>query len=130
MKTTITAILTMALVLSPLHATEPDREPVKSKPSVPDTQTHTEQSYALAALVLVCAAVGAFVVLKVHSKHKQLKGPVTLVLEKSTDNVNWTPVFTNNVVINGEQPIDFFQEVRRDGYSFYRARVQKENFTQ
>lgn len=114
MKLTTTLILIISLVALPMHGAGGSKK----------KQTEVQEgSIFLAALVLTAAAVAAYVVIKVHSKHKQLQGPVTLVLEKSGDNVHWTPVSTNRVTLNGEEPIEFFREVRKDGYSFYRAIV-------
>lgn len=114
MKLTTTLILIISLVALPMHGADGSKK--KDGPA-------PESSLGLAILVLTAAAVAAYVVIKVHSKHKQLQGPVTLVLEKSGDNVHWTPVSTNRVVLNGEEPIEFFREVRKDGHSFYRAIV-------
>lgn len=117
MKSAITLILITGLLLIPMQ----DSFGGGRKKATPQVQ---EGSLALAALVLTVAAVAAYVVIKVHSNHKQFKGPVTLVLEKSGDNVNWVAVATNRVVLNGEDPMEVFREVRKDGHSFYRARVQ------
>lgn len=117
MKTLITSILIVALTL-PVLAQEKEKR---------KTEPRAEQSWAIAALVLSVAAVGAIVVVKVFNKHGQpdTNVPVDVVLEKSKDHVNWIPVLTNRVVLNGVDPSELFQETRKDGSCFYRARVQK-----
>ena len=74
-------------------------------------------------LVLTVGAAGIYVVVKIHSTHSTDSGPVTVVLEKSEDHANWTPVATNTVVLAGMQPIEVFSEDMRHGAVLFRARI-------
>ena len=75
-------------------------------------------------VIAVTAAVG-YAVLKVASLCPDQTSPVTLVLEKSNDHSTWTPVYTNTVVLNGTNRLDFFTFQMTDPCAFYRARVKR-----
>lgn len=129
MKTIISVVLITALACAPLNldATPPPPQnpPGDTTEGERRPKVNTSDSWALAAIVLTAAAVGAYIVLKVHSKYKISRGPVTLVLESSADNANWLPVATNTVVLNGQEPMEAFRDVRRDFCKFYRVRVER-----
>jgi len=124
LKLLITAALIGSLVMTGAWAGTPGKTEVPAAPPADESGGDVKiASWALAALVLTCAVAGAAVVIYVHNKHKRTMGPVTLVLEKSPDNVNWAGVATNyNVKLTGD-PYEMFRDVRRDGYSFYRVRT-------
>jgi hypothetical protein len=112
--------LVLAVIMAcqwPAHADAP-----KPKPKEPEVQ----ESWMLAALLVTAALAGAAIVIYIHNKHGKpsQSTPVNVVLEKSSDNVNWTPVATNRVVLNGTDPYEIYREYRKDGHSFYRVRVQ------
>lgn len=122
MKTVIAIVMIVALAALPAQAQGKAQPKPRGdgKPAVEEAAP-----IMLGLLVLTCAAVGAYVVIKVCSSNDYDKGPVDVILEKSPDNVNWTEVARKRVTLNGKKPVEFFEEVRRDGYSFYRGRVEK-----
>ena len=73
---------------------------------------------------LAVVAVGVTVTIYVYNKY-DTTGPVTVILEKSYNNGDWTPILTNSVVLNGRRPIELFQDRMDDGLALYRARIQR-----
>lgn len=93
----------------------------KSKKKV-ETQEAVVELF-LGALVLSALAVGTVFVISIYSKDKDDSGLADVVLEKSPDHANWTPVSTNSVYLKGREPIEIFSEEMTNGSEFYRARV-------
>jgi hypothetical protein len=112
MKTILSILLCAALV----HATTAQAQTNDPPPMQP-------QGVALAVLIITAAVVGIVIIIKVNSTVPSQHSPVTLVLEKSYDNGTWTPVATNTVILNGQQPVDVFRQQMTDDLAFYRAHV-------
>ena len=68
-----------------------------------------EPKFGLACMIVVSIAVAGIVgyaVYRVASLCPDQHSPVTLVLEKSNDHSNWSPVYTNTVILNGTNAVD------------------------
>jgi len=119
MKTFLTVILCLAILQFSVNASQ----------SVTNDQPEAVQqpnSVLLGIIIiLTVVVVGATVVHKVKTTIPDNHSPVKLVLEKSMDHSNWTPVITNTVTLNGTNAIEFFREDMTDSIAFYRARVVK-----
>jgi hypothetical protein len=117
MKTTIALILCACLATSGVRAEvrKEKQPPVKKEDRQP-------QFFWGVLLVLSITAAGAYVVIKVSSKFPSPQTPVRVVLEKSYDNATWTPVVTNTVILNGQQPVELFRDHMTDFTAMYRAR--------
>jgi hypothetical protein len=111
MKTIITLLLIITLAI-PVHAQPKDPQPIAAP-------------IILGCLVLVVGATATYVIIKCHSTNDNDKGPVRVVLERSPDHATWTPIATNTVVLNGQSPIDAFQDSIRNDGAFYRAKAVK-----
>lgn len=119
MKTIITATLTAVLLIQPVLGTTH-----YEFPNVPETtNTIKETHWALAALVLTIAVIAGVAVIKLHSREKELKGPVALVLQCSQDNANWINRATNVVDKVPPQPKEIFREVIGNDTALYRVQV-------
>lgn len=115
MKTLITAILILAICTLNLNVSAQDK-PTK------DDKAVVSAPVVLGMLVLTVAAAAAYVVVKVYSTNENDNGPVTLVLQESCDNVNWSNVATNTVILAGRSPVEAFSEEQRSGAKLYRAK--------
>ena len=112
--------LTLALLLCGLLITEPILAQTNAPPP---PQPH---GILLVGFVLFCVAVGIWMIFEVSGTLPNQHGPVTLVLDKSTDGrATWAPVWTNTVTLNGTNAIEFFRDKMDDDSAFYRARVLK-----
>lgn len=108
MKTLIISILCLMLATS--HAGN-DPKPAAAAPVI------------LGCLVLVMGATAVYVVIKCYSTDDRDNGPVNVVLERSLDHSEWVPVVTNRVELRGREPIEVFQDTRRNDGAFYRAKL-------
>lgn len=110
MKTILTLILCLFFAAPPM-ADEHTPQPIAAAPII------------LGCLVLAVGATAVYVVVKVCSTDDRDKGPVDVVLERSLDHSEWTPIATNRVTLNGREPIEAFQDVKRNDGAFYRAKL-------
>lgn len=115
MKTLIALILAVALPAASLQAQQPRPTPK------PDTIVEV-------GLFLVVASVGIYVIVKVSSKLPTAYPPGTLSLDRSYDQKQWTPIYTNTSYISitsDKLPggVEVFREIMdTQTNAFYRAR--------
>ena len=84
---------------------------------------HDPNSGILVCLMVGCVLAGAVCIIYLYQctnvpQERQIK----VALDKSNDNVNWTPVITNTVTLHGTNMIEFFRAEMIDDTLFYRAR--------
>lgn len=116
MKTLTIGILCGALIALPLHAQT--NSPANSHPP--------EISLCMAVFLLTVSVVAGCVILSIACKHTycpEQGSTVTVILQKSQDNVNWTSVSTNRIVYDtNAPPMDIFHDTISRNPAFYRVK--------
>lgn len=111
----LACILSLALSAATIHA------------QVDPAPTPQPKGAVLIVFCLAAVATGATIVVYVYSaKQTPQDTPVKLVLEKSYDHVDWTPIYTNTVILHNQDWISFFTDSQMsDKTAFYRAKLAK-----
>lgn len=125
MKTTLSLILCVLMAYTGLQAQEcPLREATTYQ--IGDPNATDGKGILLAAFIVTVLVGGCVIIWYVRKACPRCGDKVTLVLEKTTDWVNWVPILTNTVVLTNSEWVEMFRlqiDQMNEPNSYFRARL-------
>lgn len=126
MKAPIAAVLCAALLAAPFRSLAETNCPPATN-SAP-TVSQNDKSMPCVLFVIGSAIVAGYIIWTIKSNCHGPGSVVTMVLDRSSDMVNWTPIATNTVTISTGAWVELFREKideLRDPNAYYRCHIQR-----